>query len=66
MSRATRTEQSLIELNRNEHRSRRHGKRVQISDYELWKIDNGGLISESKGRFDGAEYERQLKHGVNG
>ena len=65
------------------------GKRVRISGYELWKIDNGaggsratwtgkpervgeqggesindGLIAESKGHFDSAEYERQLKHGV--
>lgn len=36
------------------------GKRVRISGYELWKIDKGGLIAESKGRFDGPEYERQL------
>ena len=42
------------------------GKRVRISGYELWKIDNGGLIGESKGHFDSAEYERQLKDGVEG
>src|SRR5437879_11035786 len=66
------------------------GKRVRISGYELWKIDNGaggsratstgkpervgeqggesindGLIAESKGHFDSAEYERQLQHGVD-
>jgi uncharacterized protein (TIGR02246 family) len=41
------------------------GKRVRISGYELWKIDNDGLIGESKGHFDSAEYERQLKHGVD-
>ena len=41
------------------------GKRVRISGYELWKIDNDGLIAESKGHFDSAEYERQLKHGVD-
>lgn len=41
------------------------GKRVRISGYELWKIDNDGLIAESKGHFDSAEYERQLKYGVN-
>ncbi len=41
------------------------GKRVRISGYELWKIDNDGLIAESKGHFDGAEYERQLKHRVD-
>ena len=37
------------------------GKRVRISGYKLWKIDNDGLISESKGHFDSAEYERQLR-----
>jgi len=37
------------------------GKRVRIRGYELWKIDNDGLIAESKGRFDSAEYERQLR-----
>jgi hypothetical protein len=67
------------------------GKRVRISGYELWQLDNGaggsratwmgkpervdeqggdsingGLIAESKGHFDSAEYQRQLKHGVDG
>ena len=37
------------------------GKRVRINGYELWKIDNDGLIAESKGHFDAAEYDRQLK-----
>ena len=37
------------------------GNRVRISGYELWKIDKDGLIAESKGYFDAAEYERQLK-----
>jgi hypothetical protein len=40
------------------------GNHVQISGYELWKIDTAGLIAESSGRFDAAEHERQLKHGV--
>ena len=40
------------------------GNRVRISGYELWKIDNNGLIAESTGRFNAAEYERQLKHGI--
>jgi len=31
-----------------------------ISGYELWKIDNDGFIAESKGHFDGGDYERQL------
>lgn len=37
------------------------GKRVRISGYELWKIDNEGLIGESKGHFNADDYERQLK-----
>jgi predicted ester cyclase len=37
------------------------GKRVRINGYELWKIDNDGLVAESKGQFDAADYERQLK-----
>jgi hypothetical protein len=37
------------------------GKRVRISGYELWKIDNDGLIGDSLGHFDAAEYVRQLK-----
>ena len=37
------------------------GNRVRISGYELWKINNAGLIAESSGHFDRAEYERQLK-----
>jgi steroid delta-isomerase-like uncharacterized protein len=41
------------------------GKRVRISGYELWKIDIDGLIRESKGNFDSAEYERQLKQGFD-
>ena len=42
------------------------GKRVRISGYERWKIDNDGFIAESKGHFDGAEYERQLEKGFDG
>ena len=41
------------------------GNRVRISGYELWKVDNDGLIGDSLGHFDSAEYERQLKHGVD-
>jgi uncharacterized protein (TIGR02246 family) len=37
------------------------GKRVRISGYELWKIDDDGLIGKSEGHFDSAEYERQLR-----
>ncbi len=41
------------------------GKRARISGYELWQFDNAGLIENSKGHFDSAEYEHQLKHGVD-
>jgi predicted ester cyclase len=37
------------------------GNKVRISGYEVWKIDRDGLIAESKGHFDAADYERQLK-----
>ena len=37
------------------------GNPVKISGYELWKIDKDGLIRESKGHFDDAEYARQLR-----
>jgi hypothetical protein len=47
-----------------QHRAERYGETVRISGYDLWKIDNDGLISESKGHFDSTEYERQLKEGV--
>jgi steroid delta-isomerase-like uncharacterized protein len=41
------------------------GKHVRISGYEQWHIDADGLIAESKGHFDSAEYQRQLQHGVD-
>jgi len=37
------------------------GNKVRISGHELWKIGKDGLIAESKGHFDAADYERQLK-----
>jgi len=42
-----------------------NGNRVRISGYELWNFDNDGLIGDSLGHFDAAEYERQLKHGID-
>jgi len=39
------------------------GNKVRISGYELWRIDDDGLIAESRGHFDAADYERQL-HGA--
>lgn len=41
------------------------GKRVRISGYELWQFDKAGLIENSKGHFESAEYESQLKEGVD-
>jgi SnoaL-like polyketide cyclase len=40
------------------------GHRVRISGVENWKIGDDALIAESQGRFDVAEYQRQLEHGV--
>lgn len=42
------------------------GQRVRISGQETWQVAADGLIGNSKGRFDRVEYERQLKHGVDG
>jgi nuclear transport factor 2 (NTF2) superfamily protein len=39
------------------------GHRVRISGFEEWQIGNDGLIAESQGHFDAAEYQRQLQHG---
>ena len=39
------------------------GHRVCISGYEVWQLDERGLISKSIGRFDAVDYERQLRHG---
>jgi predicted ester cyclase len=36
------------------------GRAVRISGYEEWTFGADGLIAESKGHFDQAEYERQL------
>jgi nuclear transport factor 2 (NTF2) superfamily protein len=40
------------------------GHRVRFSGFEEWKIGEDGLIAESQGQFDNAEYQRQLEHGV--
>jgi hypothetical protein len=42
------------------------GNAVQISGFEEWTIGANGLIAESKGHFDAAEYERQLQVGFGG
>ena len=36
------------------------GKFVRISGFERWRFGSDGLIAESKGHFDAAEYQRQL------
>jgi hypothetical protein len=36
------------------------GNAVRISGYEMWKFDDAGLVLESKGYFDAADYQRQL------
>jgi hypothetical protein len=41
------------------------GKKVRISGFELWQLDDDGLIKESKGTYDAEEYDWQLKHGVD-
>lgn len=36
------------------------GARVRISGFEEWRIGGDGLITESRGHFDSADYQRQL------
>ena len=40
------------------------GNSVRISGFEEWTIGDDGLIAESQGHYDRAEYDRQLEHGV--
>ena len=40
------------------------GKRVRISGFEEWTFGADGLVAESKGHYDQAEYDRQLEHGA--
>jgi uncharacterized protein (TIGR02246 family) len=42
------------------------GKKVQISGREEWQFGAGHHIAESKGHFDEADYQRQLKTGAIG
>jgi len=41
------------------------GNHIRISGYEIWRINNAGLIAESNCHFDVAEYERQIRHEVD-
>jgi steroid delta-isomerase-like uncharacterized protein len=36
------------------------GQRVRFSGFEVWKIGDDGLIAESQGHYDSADYLRQL------
>ena len=41
------------------------GNAVRVSGFEEWTLSSDGLIADSQGHFDQAEYERQLEHGVD-
>jgi nuclear transport factor 2 (NTF2) superfamily protein len=41
------------------------GNRVRIAGFEEWTFGDDGLIAESHGHYDQAEYDRQLEHGVD-
>jgi nuclear transport factor 2 (NTF2) superfamily protein len=40
------------------------GRWVRIPGFEDWTIGADGLIAESRGQFDQAEYDRQLRDGA--
>ena len=42
------------------------GKRVRVSGFEEWRFGADGLVAESQGHFDAADYERQVAHGFDG
>ena len=42
------------------------GNRVDLTGYEVWTLDDDGLILESRGHLDEAEYRRQLNSGPEG
>jgi uncharacterized protein (TIGR02246 family) len=41
------------------------GNKVRFSGVEVWTFEADGLISNSQGQFDIANYQRQLEHGVD-
>ena len=41
------------------------GNRVRVSGFEEWTMSSDGLIAESQGHYDQAEYDHQLEHGVD-
>jgi len=40
------------------------GNAVRVSGFEEWTLSSDGLIADSQGHFDQAEYDRQLEHGI--
>jgi uncharacterized protein (TIGR02246 family) len=40
------------------------GSRARFSGFEEWKFATDGLITESQGHFDAADYQRQLERGA--
>ena len=40
------------------------GRKVRISGVEKWRLGSDGLIRESEGNFDAAEYRRQIQEGI--
>ena len=40
------------------------GKRVRISGFEEWTFGSDGLVAEATGKYDQAEYDRQLEEGA--
>ena len=40
------------------------GRWVRIPGFEEWTIDSDGSIAESRGHYDQAEYDRQLREGA--
>lgn len=40
------------------------GNRVRVSGFEEWTFGDDGLVAESQGHYDQAEYDRQLEHGA--
>jgi len=41
------------------------GNAVDLQGFEQWLLDDNGLIVESRGHMDDAEYQRQLNAGVD-
>ena len=40
------------------------GKQVRVGGWEEWRLSEQVLVAESRGRFDAAEYDRQVAEGI--